>query len=58
MGSTGNGAVIPFQPAPRPSEAEMALFRCLVIAKPTREERRLTVRDLLREASRNLERRR
>jgi hypothetical protein len=46
------------KPAPRPSEAEMMLYRCLVTANPPREKRLLTVRHLLREASRNLERRR
>ncbi len=44
------------KPAPRPSEAEMAVYSFLFTARPTREERRMAVRLLLREASKSLER--
>lgn len=39
-----------------PSEAERAFYSYLITRKPTREESRMAVRHLLREASRNLER--
>ena len=41
---------------PSPSEAEIAVYSLLLTAKPTREERRMAVRLLLREASKSLER--
>lgn len=39
-----------------PSEEEMAVISFLFTRKPTREERKLAVRRLLREASKELER--
>ena len=44
------------KPAPSPSEEEMAVISFLFTRKPTREESRLAVRHLLRQASRSLER--
>ncbi len=44
------------KPAPTPSEAELAVYSLLFTAKPTREELRMAVRLLLREASKSLDR--
>ena len=44
------------KPAPRRGEAEMAVYSYLIAANSTREERRLAVRHLLRQASKSLER--
>jgi hypothetical protein len=44
------------KPAPNPSDAEMAVYSYLIAANSTREERRLAVRHLLRQASKSLER--
>lgn len=44
------------KPASSPSKEEMAVISFLFTRKPTREESRLAVRLLLRQASRNLER--
>lgn len=46
------------KPAPSPSEEEMAVISFLFTRKPTREESRLAVRRLLREACKELERKR
>ena len=46
------------KPAPSPSEEEMAVISFLFTRRPTREESRLAVRRLLREASKELERKR
>lgn len=43
--------------APLVSEEEMAIYSLLFTAKPTREERRMAVRLLLRKASKSLDRR-
>jgi hypothetical protein len=45
------------KPAPTPSESEMAVYSLLFTAKPTREECRMAVRLLLRQASKRLDRR-
>ena len=46
------------KPAPKPTEAESrAVHRLLFTGKATKEESRAAVRDLLRQASRSLERR-
>lgn len=42
------------EPAPAPDEAEIAVYSLLFTAKPTREERRMAVRLLLRKASKTL----
>jgi hypothetical protein len=44
------------KPAPTPSDAEVAVYSLLFTAKPTREERRMAVRLLLRKASQSLDR--
>ena len=44
------------KPAPCPIEAEMVIYSYLIAGKPTPEARRLAVRQLLRQASKGLDR--
>lgn len=44
------------KPAPNPTDAEMAVYRFLLTAERTEEERRKAVRLLLRQASQSLDR--